>query len=984
MGRYVTESNAAVAAMQASLNWVLAVCQLASVALTSPWLGPPAPDDARDADLWIAATGGLEPGWSSSRRVRRVRVLDRSFDEGAPRYDGVEIYRDEEGGGANGSTIAIFTDFTYGNARYVEADCKVAIRFEPEAVSAAIREFGDAHLTMLNPQYRAYFDVVLTHSPAVLAQAATDGVSTVVPFTLGKCELPVCAPVDGPPAGAPPAHARVSLVLSGKRLVEGHRLRHEAYAQLGAHLHACGSGVDGRRISAAERAACLGGSTHSVVIENAREGVFFTEKLVDAMLSRTVPIYWGSAHVPAIFDPRGLIVFDDLDELRALLAAGGALSTAPRLRADYEARREALERNARVATHFAREPFARALALLVSPSGALSSLCERQPRASLRADARAVLADAARLPDGLVDWAARVVRSGCAHTPLRHALLDHAAEAERLRSSGWPSLHVAGARPPRSRAAAERLALAAAALAGQPLRRALDNRCVAGRDRRRLRWLALALALAGLGELPRPAAWARGATANATARRRGSGKAGGKAGGVAVAGNRAEARADDDWLGLARHWARQHQPAQPREGRARADGAPRLIDGGAREADSGRTRATEGTAPPALLVFIAVISAPRNELRRQRVREAWLRADGGAAGSAPILAACTLAPGGSPPPLAPSGAPAPVASGCFFLGATDSSGAPLALSPTDATASDVVQLEGVADGAGAYTQLPRKVLGAMRWACAHRPAAYWLKLDDDVFAHVPALVGALRARPPDERRAYLGAPRVSLVDRNLRSSAYVPTRAYAHTHWPAFNQGIHYALSHDLVRALADGDACGLLRAPGGCAGEDVSLALWLRELGVAPERVPWMHYVHAGREIDSDVAEAEVALGCACGGERGAQGPAVLGLDSPSEDALWAELARLRASLADGLCACDRLPPRFLANEGRRLAYAPERDAARAHGLFVRAQRMCADDPAGARAEQLGGARCDAQFLNEVAHAARVLDHESRSHRNS
>ena len=381
------------------------------------------------------------------------------------------------------------------------------------------------------------------------------------------------------------------------------------------------------------------------------------------------------------------------------------------------------------------------------------------------------------------------------------------------------------------------------------------------------------------------------------------------------------------------------------------------------------------------------------------MRAAWLRLDGGMRGGGaalisrgvcaqPTAAGDGLAAKGDG--LAAAGVPAAGSASvgaCFFVGEREPSGRALGLAPPDARAADVVVLRSVIDGAGAYRQLAKKVLGALRWATSSaRPfvAQYVLKLDDDVFVHAPLLAAHLGARAGAagaraECAAYLGAPRRSLVDRQPRSSAFVPHEAYAAAKWCPYNQGIHYALSANLATLLARGDDDGLLNAPGGVAGEDVSLALWLREAGVHAEAVPWMHYVHAGRWRDNDEAEPEVARGCACDGAPGVdarvRGPAVLGLDSPTERLLADELVRVRGAFAAGVCACERLPPRWLANEGTRLLRGANRpcDALR---LFRRARDACARDPAASRDDELahGGPRCEAPFVATLDEAIATL----------
>lgn len=909
-----------------------------SNALIVPRLGPPAAEDARAAD-WRTAG---EPQWTR-RRVRWVRVLDGSFDEDAPRYDGVELFRssgvaihnaswpegartaddaaldareDEEGP----ATVAVFSDLRLAAAAAVRADCKVALRVESEAVSPLSVSFANAQRMVEEPGTRAHFDVVLTHSAGLLSAARADGVSAVLPFPLGKCELAVCAPVAERPRESIPADAPVSIVFSRKRSLEGHQLRHTIWERFGgqpagaagarsaaAALRGCGSGVDGRRWSAAEREACLRESTHTVVIENSREEWWVTEKLVDAFLARAVPIYWGAPRAAQLFDPRGVHAIGGADELGALLA--GPLRSAELRLADYEAKRAYIDANARAALAYAREPFARVLELLVSADGRLTAACAQRPRASLEPAARKALAAAEAAPAGTAAWAARVVQSGCLSQRLQRLVRQLWRRADRLRAAEWRTLRDARGAVPRTRAQAEALADATAASAPAPIQRVLSNDCLRGPDKRRMRWLALARALTeeggGVGALPPPTAAERA-------------------------------------------------PAQPPSA------------GGA------------ASAPEPWTVFIAVITAPSNAARRERVRHAWFRPDGGAHGAAGRVldtnGACD-AEGGGGRAAWRAGCEGAHAAARFFVGEGRSgTPEPPPLAPSDDAAGDVVRLAHVADGPAAYQELWRKVLAALAWAVRACPSGWVLKADDDVFVHTPTLLRRLEEHPATHEasaRAYIGSARHgAIVDRNPRSKAFVPAEVYGARAWPPFNQGIHYALSAPLARWVAAGAVAGRLRAPGGVAGEDVSMALWLQEAGVPPQSLPWFFYVHAGRYLDAEGPEVEATRGCVCDAPAGARvgGPAVIGLDSPDEEELAAELRQLREAFAaeDGACACDVLPPRWMANEGRRLYYR-ERDVCSARVQFEAAARACKERVS----------RCSAAFASSLAEALAVVQLE-------
>lgn len=57
----------------------------------------------------------------------------------------------------------------------------------------------------------------------------------------------------------------------------------------------------------------------SIAMENVSQDFYFTEKLIDCFMTETVPVYWGSPGIEAIFDPRGMIRFATAEELLRLL-----------------------------------------------------------------------------------------------------------------------------------------------------------------------------------------------------------------------------------------------------------------------------------------------------------------------------------------------------------------------------------------------------------------------------------------------------------------------------------------------------------------------------------------------------------------------------------------------------------------------------------------------------------------------------------------
>jgi hypothetical protein len=55
-------------------------------------------------------------------------------------------------------------------------------------------------------------------------------------------------------------------------------------------------------------------SMYSVIIENTSHHNYFTEKIIDCMLLRTIPIYWGCSNIGDYFNKTGILCFQNIDE----------------------------------------------------------------------------------------------------------------------------------------------------------------------------------------------------------------------------------------------------------------------------------------------------------------------------------------------------------------------------------------------------------------------------------------------------------------------------------------------------------------------------------------------------------------------------------------------------------------------------------------------------------------------------------------------
>lgn len=194
---------------------------------------------------------------------------------------------------------------------------------------------------------------IITHRPAMMHWANN---ALVMPFG-GAWVDPAKAPIGE-------KSNNMSLIASGKKSTKGHRLRHEIAAWCAAGGHDVELlGLAYRPIETKEEG--LLNYRYSVVIENARETGYFTEKLIDCLLCGTVPIYWGAPDIGDYFDVRGMIICDSAEEVRQAIAIAGS--------DDYKRRHTYIEQNRSTALHYLDYEKNAAEAMRLQLSGAQSA-----------------------------------------------------------------------------------------------------------------------------------------------------------------------------------------------------------------------------------------------------------------------------------------------------------------------------------------------------------------------------------------------------------------------------------------------------------------------------------------------------------------------------------------------------------------------------------------------------------------------------------
>ena len=131
------------------------------------------------------------------------------------------------------------------------------------------------------------------------------------------------------------------MIYSDKQYLTGHKLRHEVARSIQG-IDLFGRGTP-RPLLYKEDA--LVDYRYSIVIENAKTENYFTEKLVDALIVGTVPIYWGCPNVEVFFNTKGIIVVNSLEEIQEVV---GSLTEN-----DYLTRIEYIKENIELAKQYA-------------------------------------------------------------------------------------------------------------------------------------------------------------------------------------------------------------------------------------------------------------------------------------------------------------------------------------------------------------------------------------------------------------------------------------------------------------------------------------------------------------------------------------------------------------------------------------------------------------------------------------------------------
>lgn len=204
--------------------------------------------------------------------------------------------------------ISLFADSEINIRRITRDDCKIkmGILLEPLSPHPGFRAAALLSLKLL--------DFVLTYDDALLRLD-----SKFRHYSVGSTQLSGLQVLD-------PAMKTelASMSLSKKKYMPGHKLRHSIASRIEnqngsppriPHVKLMGGAFQ----PYSNPLEPYSNFYFSIVIENERNATFFTEKLIECLLVKCVPIYWGAWDVGGLFDMTGILAFQNEDECLELL-----------------------------------------------------------------------------------------------------------------------------------------------------------------------------------------------------------------------------------------------------------------------------------------------------------------------------------------------------------------------------------------------------------------------------------------------------------------------------------------------------------------------------------------------------------------------------------------------------------------------------------------------------------------------------------------
>lgn len=204
----------------------------------------------------------------------------------------------------NIQNVIFYTDnFIGGDDPYKYSDkTNVAWIIEPPSINNSLY---DVNYTDWNK-----FDYVISHNTEFVTKLNYGGKVKALWYAFGGCWI------YEQDRGIHSKSKNLSVIASAKSKTHGHRMRHDIINSYRNMFN----GIFGRGYNHIQnKIEGLKEYRFSLVIENDNSDDFFSEKLIDCLVTGTIPIYYGTKNIGKYFDLSGFIIINNEDDFANII-----------------------------------------------------------------------------------------------------------------------------------------------------------------------------------------------------------------------------------------------------------------------------------------------------------------------------------------------------------------------------------------------------------------------------------------------------------------------------------------------------------------------------------------------------------------------------------------------------------------------------------------------------------------------------------------
>lgn len=204
----------------------------------------------------------------------------------------------------NKNLITLFNDNDISNVKKISSKYNIALLTESKYVNKNI--YNIIH------ELNKYFNLIITHNKDIIDKYPNKTI-----FAPGSSSI-----LDWNEMQIFKKTKFISFPTSNKFSgLEGYKLRRQIKDYIESKtfnnmIDTYGTGFNKPFIS---KSICLKDYKFSICIENTKYDYYVTEKLLDVILSGCIPIYWGMPSIGEIFDLKGMIIFNNIDDLKDII-----------------------------------------------------------------------------------------------------------------------------------------------------------------------------------------------------------------------------------------------------------------------------------------------------------------------------------------------------------------------------------------------------------------------------------------------------------------------------------------------------------------------------------------------------------------------------------------------------------------------------------------------------------------------------------------